>query len=77
MTEAENLQRSLQADFELRLTADSYASIRADLGERARTADSPEKAWEFILEARALDRVMKKLVDHIHTAKFDQQGKAK
>jgi len=75
MTEAENLQRALKAEHDLEMVADAYALTRIALLKAAETAESPEKAWAAILELRALDAVMKRLRDHVHTAKFDKVGK--
>jgi len=75
MTEVENLQRALQAKYELNLTAEAYLKTRLALMKDAETAGNPDDAWQAVLQMRALDAVMKRLKDHITTSDLDKVGK--
>ena len=75
MTEAENLQRALQADHELKLTAECFARLRERYINDVLNARTPEQAYEGVLSVRVLDSVLRSLKSVIDTAGIDKIGK--
>ena len=71
-TEAENLQRALQADYELKLTEEAFDNLRQRYIQRVLDATNPDMAMDMVRSVRILDSVQLSLRQVVTTSKMDQ-----
>jgi len=75
MSEAENLQRAMQADYELKLTDAAFANLRERYTAEAINAKTAEDAFAAVMRVRSLEAVQQQLRSIIDTQRIDKIGK--
>lgn len=75
MNEVQNLQRALQAEHELDITSEAFATLRERYITQTLAAKDPTAAYEAVLSVRVLDSVLSSLRSIIETSKLDKIGK--